>query len=321
MGSDLDFKMDGRDMSGFRPLPVREYAQGVSLSIVGFGALALVGMPQGRADRLVADSVARGVNYFDVAPAYGGGEAEQKLGIALHEYRPQVFLACKTLARTGQAARLELERSLRNLKSDRLDLYQFHAVNRAEDLEGIFAPGGAMEAFLEARRQGMIRFIGFSSHSVPISLALLDRFRFDSILFPVNFVCYARGNFGPQVVGAARARGITCLALKSLAQSPWTRGEDRRYPNCWYRPVDDPTLARASLRFAWSEGVGAVLPPGDEGLYRMAVDLAVDATPLAEPERAWLFARARRYKPIFRFGRRQFPAALLPSGPGPESPA
>jgi len=260
--------------------------------------MALAGMSQDHAIRLVADAMVRGVNYFDVAPTYGEGSAEAMLGSALGSHRDTVFLASKTLERTADKARLDLEGSLRRLRTSHIDLFQFHAVNKAEDVRRILAPGGAAEAVLRARDQGLVRFLGFSSHSVPIALTLLDLFAFDSIIFPVNFVCYARGNFGPQVVEKARACGVTCLAIKSLAQSPWRTGELREYPKCWYRPFEDPGIAKLALRFTLSEEICALLPPGDERLVRMALELAEDFQPITVQERQELFEKARGLKPI-----------------------
>jgi aryl-alcohol dehydrogenase-like predicted oxidoreductase len=259
----------------------------------------LVGMEQEPVNRLVARSVENGVDYFDVAPSYGDGEAEDKLGLALASHRKSIFLASKTLQRSVAGVRLELEQSLRRLRTDYLDLYQFHAVNKTTDAEEILAPGGAVEFLEGAREQGLIRFIGFSSHSVPISLALLDRFRFDSVLFPVSFVCYARGNFGARVLAKARSVGTACVALKSLALTALGRLKPRPYPNCWYRPIDDPVVALQAMRFSLSEDVTALLPPADERLYDLAVKLAHAATPLTDVERGGLFARARGVKPIF----------------------
>ena len=286
--------------SGSGPLPKRDFLPGVSLSIVGFGGLILAGMSQANGARLVAESIARGVNYFDVSPAYGKGEAEQRLGPALQPFRPAVFLAGKTLERSAAGARKELEESLKRLRSDHFDLYQFHAVNCLEDVEHIFAPGGAMEAFLRAREEGLVRFLGFSSHSVPISLSLLDRHCFNSILFPVNYVCYARGNFGPQVIEKARACGVARVALKAMAHTPWPAAGPRQYPNCWYRPIDDAGLALQALRFTLSEDVTALFPPADEHLYRLALSLAGSATPLSRDERQRLLDSARGLKPIMK---------------------
>jgi aryl-alcohol dehydrogenase-like predicted oxidoreductase len=255
--------------------------------------------------RLVGRSVDSGVNYFDTAPSYGAGEAEEKLGPALQPYRAHIFLAGKTLERTAAGARLDLERSLLRLRCGHIDLYQYHAVNRAQDEDAILGPGGAAEAFLRARQEGLIRFIGFSSHSVPLALSLMERLRPDSILFPVNYVCYARGNFGPQVIERARALGVARVALKALAERPWRRAEQRTYSKCWYRPIDEPEKALQAIRFALSENVSALIPPADERLYRMTLALAAHATPLHAEERRALFDSARSLKPIMTAGKKR----------------
>jgi aryl-alcohol dehydrogenase-like predicted oxidoreductase len=281
-------------------IPKRQYRDDVQLSVIGLGGMLLVGMEQDAANSIVSESLEQGVNYFDVAPFYGSGEAEQKMGIALAPHRNRVFLACKTLERSAKGAQRELEQSLRHLRTDHFDLYQFHAVTDTEEVEEIFAPEGALEAFLQARQQGKIRYLGFSAHSVEAALAMLDRFRFDSLLFPVNFVCYARGGFGPQVMDRAEELGVARLALKAMAHGPWRRGEKRKYPNCWYRPIDERNQARQALRFTLSEKVTAAMPPGEERLFRMALELAHDLPPLDAGERKELLASTRRLRPLFR---------------------
>jgi len=293
----------GVEGSGARPLPRRRYRDNVELSIIGFGGIVVVGLEQQEANRLVAESVELGVNYFDVAPSYGNGEAELKLGPALQPYRKQVFLACKTQQRDAAGARRELERSLERLRTDHFDLYQHHAVTSLEDVERIFAPGGAQELLLKARDEGKVRYLGFSAHSVAAALAMLDRFPFDSVLFPINFVCYSQGNFGPQVVARARESGAARLALKALAYTRWPAGTDRkktRTPKTWYQPVADEKLAQQALRFTLSEDVTAAIPPGDEKLYRLALQLAAQFRPLSPGERKQLFALAAGVEPIFR---------------------
>jgi len=280
----------------------RAYRDEIHLSMLGLGGMLLVGMEQGSADRIVAEALACGINYFDVAPFYGSGEAEQKMGIALAARRHQVFLACKTLERTAEGARRELDHSLRELRTDHFDLYQFHAVSDLDDVEEIFGPGGALEEFLRARSQGKIRYIGFSAHSVEAALAMFDRFSFDSVLFPVNFICYERGNFGPQVIARAKELGVARLALKAMAHGPWRKGENgKKYPNCWYRPIEDRELAKQALRFTLSEGITAAIPPGDERLFRMALELASDLPPLEAEERRQLLASTRGLRPLLRF--------------------
>ena len=282
-----------------RRLPRRPYGRtGVELSIVGMGGLVVIGMAQDEANAIVAEAVERGVNYFDVAPSYGDGEAEEKLGPALEPHRGGVFLACKTGKRDAEGAARELAGSLERLRTDHFDLYQFHGITRMEDVDRIFAPGGAMEVFLAARDEGTVQHLGFSAHSVEAALAMLDRFAFDSILFPVNHVCYAQGGFGPQIVERARERGTARLALKAMART--VKGEGpHKYPKCWYQPVDDPDLARQALRFTLSEDITACVPPGDERLFRQAVELMTDFEPLTPAEREALLAGTDGVKPIF----------------------
>jgi aryl-alcohol dehydrogenase-like predicted oxidoreductase len=281
-------------------IPKRRYRDDVDLSIIGLGGMLLVGMEQASADRIVAESLERGVNYFDVAPFYGNGEAEQRMGNALGSRRRGIFLACKTLDRSRAGAKAELEQSLRNLHTDHFDLYQFHAVSDMEEVEEIFAPDGAAETFLLAKKQGKIKYIGFSAHSAEAALAMLDRFQFDSILFPVNFICCEKGGFGPQVIERAKELDVALLAIKAMAHGPWRKTDKRKYPNCWYRPIENKELARQALRFAFSEGATAAIPPGDEGLFRMALELARDLPPLGADERQQLLTSTRRLRPLFR---------------------
>jgi aryl-alcohol dehydrogenase-like predicted oxidoreductase len=281
-------------------LPRRKYKDEVELSILGFGGIVVCSLPQAEADRIVADAIDRGVNYFDVAPVYFDGEAELKLGQALRGRRDGVFYACKTTEREAAPARAQLERSLERAHTDRFDLYQFHAVTSKAEVGRILAPGGAGETFLKAREEGKVRYLGASCHSVEAALELIAAFPLDSILFPVNFACFAHG-FGPQVLKAARERGIAVLALKALAYTPWAEGEEKAYPKCWYKPVSDRDLARESLYFTLSKGVVAAIPPGDERLFSMTLDLAVDYKPMSEARASELLASASDITPLFRY--------------------
>ena len=283
-----------------RTLPRRRYRDGVELSIIGFGGIVVVGQEQKMADRTVADAIERGVNYFDVAPTYGDGEAEIKLGNALVPHRKNIFLACKTTERSAQGAQKELDQSLDRLHSDHLDLYQFHAVSSMKDVDQILGPGGAVETFVKARQQGKVRYLGCSAHSAEAALALMDRFQLDSILFPVNFVLYEQGKFGQQILAKAKEKGVARLALKSLAYGKWPEGARKTYPKCWYQPVDNRDLAAKALRFTLSEDITAAIPPGDERLFQMALDLASGFKPLSAAERRTLLAGTAGVEPIFR---------------------
>jgi aryl-alcohol dehydrogenase-like predicted oxidoreductase len=279
----------------------REYKDGIGLSIIGFGGIVVCGMDQAEADAAVGRAIDRGVNYFDVAPSYFDGEAEIKLGNALRGRRDGAFLACKTGRRDGEGSRAELERSLSRAHTDHFDLYQFHAVTTRADVEKILGAEGAGETFREAREEGKVKYLGASCHSVEAALALIEAFPLDSILFPINFACVANGNFGPQVIEAARARGVARLALKSLAHTPWAEGEERAYPKCWYRPISDREAARRSLYFTLSQPITAAVPPGDERLFAMALDLACEFEPLDPAGLRSVIDGARGIKPLFTY--------------------
>ena len=159
----------------------------------------------GAASNVVAEAVDRGVNYFDVAPSYGN--AQERLGPALAPYRKNCFLACKTEGRKRDDSRAQLEESLRLLRTDHVDLYQFHALTKMSDLDTVLGPGGAIETMEAAKKEGKIRFIGFSVHSAETALAAMDRYPFDTILFPVNWVLFSQANFGPQILKKSAGEG------------------------------------------------------------------------------------------------------------------
>ncbi|MFM7320599.1 MAG: aldo/keto reductase [Armatimonadota bacterium] len=274
---------------------------GDSLSLVGLGGVAFVGLDQPESDRLVAEAIDAGVNYFDVAPSYGHEqETEKRLGPALKPYRDQAFLACKTAVRTADGAAAELERSLRHLETEHFDLFQLHAITTVEEVETCFAPGGAMEVILAAQKAGKIRHIGFSAHSVDAAFRALDLFPFTSALFPINFVLYQQGSFGPQIVERCVRDGAARLALKAMARTHWTEGAPRAFPNCWYEPISDKALSELALRFTLSEPVTAAVPPGDVRLWRWAVEFAQRFRPLDASERATLEQAAEDLQPIFK---------------------
>ncbi len=289
----------GMNMLPDDAIPHRIYKGDQKLSVIGFGGILCLGKTVREVSDLVAEVHERGINYFDVAPSYGGGEAEEKLGPALEPYRSTVFLACKTMSRDAAGARAELERSLTRMRTDHFDLYQFHAVTTLKEVEDIFAGGGALETIVRAREKGEIRYIGFSAHSEEAALAMMERFPFDSILFPFNVVCSMNGHFGPRVLETARAKGVARLALKAMAYSPWPSGGTHPFPKCWYRPIDDPALASLALRYTLGEDVTAALPPGEEVLFRVALEEVSHLRPLTDAERKDLFDRIKDVKPLF----------------------
>ena len=240
------------------------------LSVIGFGGIAIMNEEPEEAARLVSRAVDRGISYFDVAPGYGN--AEERLGPALKPYRDGVFLACKTGQRRADEAEAELHRSLERLQTDQLDLYQLHGVRDLEDADAILGPGGALETFVAAREQGLIRHIGFSAHSQDAALRLLDAFPFDSMLLPINAACWTAGGFGPLAVEKAVEKGTGVLALKSMAKRPVAEAEVKKWPKCWYVPVDTLPEAIECLAFTLGQPVTAALPPGHADLVWLACD-------------------------------------------------
>jgi len=273
---------------------------GEMLSIIGFGGIVVKDATTTESAERVKMSIDAGINYFDVAPSYGN--AEVMLGPALEPYRKDVFLACKTQKRTRDEARAELEQSLKNMRTDHFDLYQFHAVTTLEDVEKIHGPGGAMETFLQARKDGKIRFIGFSAHSVEAAMAMMDRFDFDTILFPFNYTTWNAGNFGPQVLARAQEKNMGILALKAMAKGPWPKNADRtKYPKCWYEPLETSEDIVMGLRFTLSHPITAAVPPGDENLFKMALTVKDQIKPLGKAEIDLIKQKALKEEPLFRY--------------------
>lgn len=255
------------------------------ISVIGFAGIIVSNETQPDSDRFVAEAIDLGVNYFDVAPSYGN--AQNQLGPALAGRRNNVFLACKTAQRRRSEALEELNTSLKVLQTDFFDLYQLHAMTTQDDVDTAFGPDGVMEMVLQAKSEGKIRNIGFSAHSDLAALACLDRFRFDSVLFPLNWATYLKKGFGQPTVAKAEAAGVSILALKALARCSWPESlpkEERPYPKCWYQPVDDPDRAELALRFTLSLPVVSAITPGDIRLFRMDAQIASRFRPISDAE-------------------------------------
>src|SRR5579862_9917051 len=275
---------------------------GEQLSIVGFGGIVVMNESTGEASNIVAEAVDRGVIYFDVAPSYGN--AQERLGPALAPYRKNCFLACKTEGRMKDDSRKQLEESLQLLKTDHVDLYQFHALTKMTDLDKVLGPGGAMETMEAAKKEGKIRYIGFSVHSAETALAAMDRYNFDTVLFPLNFVLFTQANFGPQILKRAQEKGMGILALKGMAKTVWPSDQKQNHPEpkCWYQPAAFPDEASLGLRWTLSHPITAAVPPGDEKYFRLAMDVAQNYKPLEPHEEQALLTGGHGVEPIFHLG-------------------
>ncbi len=189
-----------------------------------FGAAAFGNVTQEDADRVMELVIGAGINHIDIAPSYG--QAENRVGPWIKRERERFFLGCKTMERTKGGAWNELRQSLKRLQTRSFDLYQCHAVTTMEELDAITMKGGALEAFEEARREGLFKYIGITGHGVnapEIYLEALNRFDFDSVLFPLNFVQMANPEYhrhAKELISVCRAKDVGTMVIKSITKAP-----------------------------------------------------------------------------------------------------
>lgn len=220
-----------------------------------FGAAALGAMRQDRADRVLETLLQYGVNHIDVAASYG--DAELRVGSWMDAHRKQFFLATKTGERTAAGARDSIRRSLERLRVDQLDLIQFHNLTDDEGWQIAMGPGGALEALIEARQEGLVRFIGVTGHGTRVPqmhLRSLERFDFDSVLLPCNYMMmqipeYAQ-NF-EKLMLLCQQRSVAVQTIKSIARRRWL-ADDTKPHFSWYEPVKDPDALRSVVHWLLS---------------------------------------------------------------------
>jgi predicted aldo/keto reductase-like oxidoreductase len=269
---------------------------GEKVSIVGFPGLALSHYEQDRCTAGLHDAFERGVNYFDVAPAYGrDGDCEKKMGIGLQGIeRSRIFLACKTKRRDKAGARQELERSLRRLKTDYFDLYQMHHLRWPEEVKRALGPDGAIETLLKAKEEGKVKYLGFSAHTTKGALEAMKGFRFDTVMFPINFVEIFKMGFGEPVLKLARKQGAVVLAIKPLSKGPWPEGANRTR-KWWYRATETQEEVDLAMRFTLSQRpVVAGIPPSFLDLLDKAIEAGRTYHPITKTETAGLSRQSTR---------------------------
>ena len=279
---------------------------GDMLSVLGFGSIVLILNEQKTANMIVAEAVESGINYFDVAPSYGDnfglrGDAEIKLGPALHPYRKDCFLACKTGMRSRKEAEIEFNLSLQRLQTDYFDLYQLHGITDVQtDVDQAFMKGGVMEMLIEKKREGKIRNLGFSAHSTAAARTAMDRYNFDSVMFAVNYACWYKGGYGPEIMQKAIETNTARLALKALAKQRRSPAyPETSFPKCWYEPLTEREQAARALRWTLSQPITAAVSPGDEKLYKMALSIVREGIDLHDDDVQRVKDDALLANPIF----------------------
>jgi len=263
-------------------------------SVVTLGAFALQYLTHEGANHLVEQAVRRGVTHVDVAPTYG--DAELKLGPKLNEHRDQLFVGCKTRERGYEAAKAKLHRSLDRLGVETIDLYQYHAVTKHEEIDAIESADGARRAVREARDAGLIDHVGLTSHGGPeVILDAMERLEPDTVMFPLNPVLAgseASEHAYDRVLERAEAEGIGTIGIKAFARGPWPDevGERERPYGTWYEPVDRAERIQDRLDFALSQGLTTVTNPGDPTLATMVLNAGERFEPMSAGEQADLMA-------------------------------
>jgi predicted aldo/keto reductase-like oxidoreductase len=267
-----------------------------------FGSAAFWDVTQWTADQTMAQVIEAGVNHIDVAPSYG--KAEIRLRPWLEKHRERFFLGCKTTERSKEGAARELRESLERLAVDRFDIYQLHAIDSMEQLDRATGPGGALEAVLEAREEGLLSSIGITGHGLQVAdvfFEALERFNFDTVMFPVNFVMYNNPTYrasSERLLQRCQERNVGVMIIKAVARALW---HDRpRTHSCWYEPFDQMEEIQKAVDFSLSQaGVTALCTSGDVKVLPLFLRACQNHQPQTEEQQAALIATAGQYEPIF----------------------
>jgi aryl-alcohol dehydrogenase-like predicted oxidoreductase len=260
-----------------------------------------MGMNQDKADRLLDVLLEHGINHIDTAAAYG--DSELRIGPWMREHRKAFFLATKTGDRIAQGARDSLHRSLDRLRVDHVDLIQLHNLAEEDEWQKTLGAGGALEALIEARSQGLTRFIGVTGHGSRIPAThrrSLERFAFDSILFPYNFTMMSIPEYAAEAEALIRTcheRGIAVQTIKSAARRRWQNGDGPKFS--WYEPLRDREALRRAVHFTLSRA-GLFLNSSSDATLLPDI-LAAASEPPLEPARAAMESDVAHYamEPLF----------------------
>jgi aryl-alcohol dehydrogenase-like predicted oxidoreductase len=267
-------------------------------TVLALGGAAFWNTTRAEAEAGVELAMDHGINHIDVAPTYG--KAEVHLGPWLEKHRKNIFLACKTNKRNKTEAWEELKQSLERLRVGYFDLYQFHAVDDLETLYTVLGSEGAVEAVLEAKQQGLVRYIGITGHRPFTHVEALKRFDFDTVLFPLNRVLNAHPNdFNDfsTLLKIAQKKDVGTIAIKAITKRPW-EGNLHVYQT-WYEPFDEQKEIDKSLWYTLSQGVTTCAMSGDLRLWPMLIDAAERFRPMNAQEQAEAIAQVMHHRPLF----------------------
>jgi aryl-alcohol dehydrogenase-like predicted oxidoreductase len=266
-----------------------------------FGAAALGAVSQDDADRTLEVLLTYGVNHIDVAASYG--DAELRIGPWMDLQRARFFLATKTGERSYERAREELHRSLDRLRVEQIDLWQLHNLVDPIEWDQALSPGGALDAAIEAREQGRVRFIGITGHGSSIAAMhrrSLARFDFDSVLLPYSFIMMQDGHYAAtfeDLMSLCIERKVAVQTIKSIARRPW-QGRTRNR-SVWYQPMEEPREIEQAVHWVLNRPEIFLNTAGDIGLLPLILE-AADTFERAPSEEAMLAQLQRlELEPLF----------------------
>ncbi len=271
---------------------------GMEISTVFYGGIVSMKDGQDKSDEYVAYAVENGVNYFDIAPSYG--DAQEKLGHSLKPYRNDVFVACKTTCRDSENAKKELEESLNMIYTDYLDNYQLHSITTVEEVERVFAKGGAFEPIMKAKEAGVLKHLGITCHSEEATLRALELYDFETVLFPTNYGLHMKKSFGQKVFDKCKEKNIGLLGMKSLIERAWDSSEEKAstpYHKSWCKPIpaDEVDFRIAAMKYAYVLGAVSLVMPGNFECFSFAVENCDKILePMTETEKTLLKDRAEK---------------------------
>jgi len=261
---------------------------GEQVSIIGLGG-AHIGFQEDENDsiQIIRTAIDNGINFMDNSWDYNNGVSEIRMGKALQDgYRYKVFLMTKIDGQVKEVAAKQIDESLQRLKTNTIDLIQFHEVIRMSDPERIFAPGGGMEAMLEAKKAGKVRYIGFTGHKSPdihlkmLEIASENEFTFDAVQMPLNIMDTHYESFGEKVLPILLEKGIGVLGMKPICAG--------------IAPRSNIVTAEECLRYAMSLPVSTVITGCQSlQLLQQALEIARDFTPMNTKERSELVERTK----------------------------
>lgn len=272
-------------------------------SVVMFGAASLGNVTQEEADESISFALRHGINHFDTAASYG--DAEVRMGPIISKVRKDIFLATKTGERSKKEAKEEIYRSLERMQVDSVDLLQLHAVGTIEELDKCTEKGGALEAALEAKEEGVVKAIGITGHGheAPVAhLEALRRFPFETVLLPLNYYMYALAEYREAfdaLMEEANKQNAAVRVIKAIAKAPWREDQQRQYAT-WYEPFDRQEIIDACVHFVLSfPGVAGFASAGDIHLFPKIVDAVERFGSMNDDEAERILSSISGYTSVF----------------------